>query len=85
MEQIHPLKAFRENQHPPLTQEELGAMLGVSKAAVSRWESGARKVELELLPRIVSKTGIAARVLRPDLADVLDYQHTDPVSSPAQD
>jgi transcriptional regulator with XRE-family HTH domain len=66
----HPLKAFRESQTPPLTQDELATRLGVSKAAVSRWETGARKVDEELLAKVARITGIAAAKLRPDLADL---------------
>lgn len=64
----HPLKAFRESQDPPLTQDELAARLGVTKAAVSRWETGRRSPDVELLSIIEEKTGIAPTVLRPDLA-----------------
>lgn len=71
MDVIHPLKAYRERQEPPLTQERLAGLLGVSKAAVSRWEAGERKPEETILPTITERTGIPARELRPDLAELM--------------
>lgn len=68
MESIHPLKSYRESQSPPLSQEQMAALLGVSKASVSRWETGERKPEQALVPRISAKTGIHPAKLRPDLA-----------------
>jgi transcriptional regulator with XRE-family HTH domain len=68
----HPLKAFRERQQPPLSQEELAALLGVSKPTVSRWETGARKIDDDLVGAVAEKTGIDPRDLRPDLARLLD-------------
>ncbi len=70
MDSIHPLRAYRERQSPPLTQEQLAAQLNVSKASVSRWETGERKPEVELLPGVARKTGIPAAELRPDLAEM---------------
>lgn len=72
MESIHPLKIFRERQTPPLTQEQLADVLGVSKAAVSRWEAGARRIDDELLPKVSEVTGIPRTELRPDLVRLLD-------------
>ena len=71
MDCTHPLKQFRERQSPPLTQDQLADLLGVSKASVSRWEAGIRRIDEELLPRVVEKTGIAPSELRPDLADLM--------------
>jgi len=67
----HPLKAFRESQSPPLTQTELADLLGVSRASVSRWESGVRKPDDGLLQTITEKTGIDPGQLRPDLVRAL--------------
>lgn len=69
MEGTHPIRAWRKNQN--LTVEAAAAVLDVSKAAVSRWESGERRVGFRIVRDVASKTGIPARVLRPDLADVL--------------
>lgn len=64
----HPLEAFRKEQTPPLNQRQLADLLGVSTAAVSRWESGERRIDEDLLRNIQRKTGIHPGKLRPDLA-----------------
>lgn len=46
---------------------DFARLLGVSRAAVSRWESGHRKPAICLLPKIEKLTGIPRRKLRPDL------------------
>lgn len=71
MESIHPLKAFREKQEPPLSQGDLAGLLGVERETVTRWESGARKVSEQKLSLVSEKTGIPKRELRPDLAEVM--------------
>ena len=71
MESIHPLKAFREKQEPPLSQGGLAVLLGVERETVTRWESGARKVSNQKLSDISQRTGIPKRVLRPDLAEIM--------------
>ena len=71
MSDSHPLKTYREQQDPPLTQEDLARMLGVTKATISRWESGARKVDAEKLPEVSEKTGVSPADLRPDLAELM--------------
>lgn len=57
-----------------LTQAQLATRLGVSDVAVSRWESGARRIETGLLPDIARRTGIPAAQLRPDLAEILEVR-----------
>jgi transcriptional regulator with XRE-family HTH domain len=69
MEGIHPLKAYREAQKPPLSQQGLAILLGVTRETISRWETGDRHIDLERLPAVSEKTGIAPAVLRPDLAE----------------
>jgi len=71
MKITHPLKTFRENQTPPLSQEQLAKLLNVSRVTVTRWESGARKIQDEKLPVVSAKTGIPRTKLRPDLAALL--------------
>lgn len=68
---VSPLKTFRENQNPPLSQQQLADLLDVSRVTVTRWESGARKVDQDLLPKVSETTGIPKRVLRPDLIEVM--------------
>jgi transcriptional regulator with XRE-family HTH domain len=71
MGNLHPLKAYRDAQDPPLSQERLADLLGVARTTVARWETGTRKVDQELLLKIAEATGIAPADLRPDLAALL--------------
>lgn len=70
----HPLKAFRENQDPPLSQQQLAELLGVKRETVNRWESGARQIDLEKLPVIAERTGITPSELRPDVAKLMQQE-----------
>jgi len=70
MDHIHPLKAFRERHSPPLSQQQLADLLGVSRVCVTRWESGERRPAPEDLPGITARTGIDPGALRPDLAQL---------------
>lgn len=54
----HPLKKYRADHG--LTQGALAKQLGVTTAAVCRWESGQRAPRRRDLPRISESTGIAA-------------------------
>lgn len=72
MEQVHPLRQYREQQDPPLTQDQLAALLGVTKGTISRWEAGSRQIDVEKLPDVAQKTGIPRAKLRPDLANVMN-------------
>jgi DNA-binding XRE family transcriptional regulator len=67
MSEIHPIKAFRESQTPPISQEALGGRIGVTRFTILRWEDGS-PVDVDLLPAVSRETGIPAKVLRPDLA-----------------
>lgn len=64
--EVHPLRAFRERNQ--LSQAQLADLLGVERPSVTRWENGTRKVDPDKLTRILEKTGIPPRELRPDLA-----------------
>jgi transcriptional regulator with XRE-family HTH domain len=66
----HPLQTWRVGQG--LSRQALGKELGVSGVTIGRWESGTRKVDLALVPKVARKTGIAPRDLRPDWAEVLE-------------
>lgn len=57
MSEVHPLKQFRHDNG--LTQDALAELVGVSKGAVSRWESGERTPRHSILPLISEKTGIS--------------------------
>jgi transcriptional regulator with XRE-family HTH domain len=67
----HPLKAYRESQTPRLSQALLAERLGVKRLTVTRWENGGRKIDASKLPDISAKTGIPAKELRPDLAELM--------------
>lgn len=70
MEGVHPLKAYREREG--LTQSGLADRLQVSRGAIARWETDARKIGQDKLPDVAAKTGIPAKVLRPDLAELMN-------------
>ena len=65
----HPLRVYRDRYG--LTQGALAKSLGVSSITISRWETGARKIDDELLALVAQKTGIPRGALRPDLAALL--------------
>jgi len=71
MKIAHPLKTYRQKQTPPLSQEQLAKLLNVSRVTVTRWESGARKIDDGKLPIVSAKTGIPRTKLRPDLAALM--------------
>lgn len=72
MDSSNPLKTFRENQTPRLSQAGLAKLLGVSRPTAHRWETGARKIGPDSLSTVSEKTGIPKRQLRPDLAEKLE-------------
>lgn len=72
MDSTNPLKAFRENQTPKLSQSGLAKLLGVSRPTAHRWETGARKIGPDSLSVVSERTGIPKRELRPDLAEKLE-------------
>lgn len=57
-EQKHPIKAYRETQTPPMSQEEFGKLVGVTSITVSRWETGTRGIHRNYWEPISAKTGI---------------------------
>lgn len=67
---LHPIKVFRKCHVPPLRLEDLAVRLGMTKANLSRIENGKQPISEELLPKLVLETGIPAKVLRPDLAEL---------------
>lgn len=71
MAEVHPLRAFRKRQQPPLSQQGLADLLDVRRPTVTRWETGVRKVDADLLPKVAERTGIPTVQLRPDLAALM--------------
>lgn len=59
----HPLKVFRKKRD--LTQADLATLLGVTKATISRWETGERAPRRSDIWRIASKTGLTPVDLLP--------------------
>lgn len=70
MGNVHPLKAYRARER--LTQQGLADLVGVERTTVARWETGARKIDRDLVADIHEKTGVPRRELRPDLADLIE-------------
>lgn len=67
---MHPIRAYRRAQIPPLRLEDLAGRVGTTKANLSRIEGGKRKPSEKLLRKLVAETGIPAAALRPDLANL---------------
>jgi transcriptional regulator with XRE-family HTH domain len=63
------LKSFRGKQE--LSRRQLANSLGVDRMTVWRWEEDKRRIDDDILPRVVEYTGIPASTLRPDLARLL--------------
>lgn len=83
METIHPLKDFRDKQVPRLTQKQLAVLLGVTRTTIARWETGAHKLDEDLVPKVSEKTGIAPEELRPDLARLFERPNEAPGDEPS--
>jgi DNA-binding transcriptional regulator YdaS (Cro superfamily) len=63
---MHPIKAFRKDHN--LTLEEFGALVGVQKAIVGKWEHGAQpSPRLAKAIEDATKGAISCWQLRPDL------------------
>lgn len=64
------LKEFRDSRG--LTQAALGKELGgISDVTISRWETGERRIDDDLLPRVAEYTQLPRASLRPDLVLLL--------------
>jgi transcriptional regulator with XRE-family HTH domain len=70
MATLEALKTYRRERG--ITQEQLADELGTAPMTVSRWETGQRMIDVDLLPDVSKKTGIPRRLLRPDLAELLE-------------
>lgn len=62
---MDPITQYRDKRK--LTQEALAALVGTTKATISRIESGKRKPSVPLARRIAKTTGISMKALRPDV------------------
>ena len=67
----HPLAKYRLD-NDKMSQEALGAKLGVTGVTVSRWENGIRQIDKNKLAEVAKLTGISPRDLRPDLAELME-------------
>lgn len=68
MAETHPLRAYREAQNPPLSQEELARILGVNRVTVTRWEGRQRQIDSQHAELIYHRLGIGPAAIRPDWA-----------------
>lgn len=72
MEGSQPLKVLRNDRvRRGMTSAEYARFLGENRPTVHRWETGARKIGQGKLSKIAEKTGLPARELRPDLAELM--------------
>lgn len=69
MQANHPLKSYREKNS--LTRAALARDLSVSKTTITRWEEGKRKIDDNKVTHVSTITGIPAKELRPDLAELM--------------
>lgn len=69
MEATNPIRAYR--QENGLTQKQFADLCDVARTTVARWETDARKIDTEKVPKVSEVTGIPRSVLRPDLAELL--------------
>lgn len=64
----HPIRAYRLNQSPPVTLEDLAKRIGTTKPNLSRIETGKQPLSEALMKKLIAETGLSAAALRPDLA-----------------
>ena len=60
---FHPLRIFRKNHNPPLSQQDLASLLGVDRVTVARWEIQRRFPERKFWKAIEDVTGISISTL----------------------
>lgn len=69
---VHPIRVWRTSQKPKVTLEKLAKRLRTSEANLSRIETHKQPVTDDLLRLVVAATGVPARELRPDLAELFE-------------
>lgn len=69
---LHPIRAYRQAQTPPMTLEGLAGRIGISKVSLSRIETGKQELSPALAKKVFEATGIPLRELRPDLAGMFE-------------
>lgn len=57
---VHPMRAFRLRQEPPLSQATLAELAETSEATICRIENGQPYVRQPLLKRLMKITGLPA-------------------------
>lgn len=67
---LHPIRIYRQAQTPVVTLDALAKLVGISKANLSRIETGDQELTTALAKKISDATGIPMRVLCPDLAKI---------------
>jgi transcriptional regulator with XRE-family HTH domain len=67
---VSTLKEWRKRKG--LRQEDVAVRFGVSKPTISRLENGHRMPSLTLAVKLSKQTGIPIKLLRPDLAKILE-------------
>lgn len=71
MENKHPLAVWRENQNPPLSQDDLAKKLGIGRWMVNSIETRRRNASLDMAEAIEGFTGgsvCVAALVHPDIA-----------------
>lgn len=73
-ESLHPIRAWRQQQEPPVTLEKLATEIESTDATLSRIENGKLELTTDLAARISAYTGIPMRTLCPDIAKLFDQE-----------
>jgi transcriptional regulator with XRE-family HTH domain len=68
------IRAYRHRQTPRMTVKGLADQVGRSKATISKIENNLQLPSPKLAKALSEITGIPAKELRPDLAELLDVK-----------
>lgn len=69
---LHPVRAYRLSQDPPVTLQALASDVGITKASLSRIETGKLALSQKVGEKLSRRTGIPLAILLPDLAKLFD-------------